>query len=197
MPTELKIAARGDALCNKVLDTALRLFSEQGYFNTSVHDIRKAAGVSTGAIYHHFKNKEALAKALYDRLLVQMDAELRESVEGKEGCRNRCEAIIARLFELSVTQAQTMQFVLQAQHREYLRDEPPICSSQPFQFMRTVVEEGIASGEVRSLDPWVAATAMFGGALRMMNLQFDKALDVTLEAYLDDVVDCGWRAIAA
>ena len=49
--------------------------------------------------------------------------------------------------------------------------------------------------EVRDIEPWVAASAMFGGALRMMNLKLDGALSPPLAEYLDDVVDCGWRAI--
>ena len=88
-----------------------------------------------------------------------------------------------------------MQFVLLAQHREYLPEEPPICSSQPFRLMRQVVEDGMADGEVRNMEPWVAASAMFGGALRMMNLQLDQALQRPLSDYLDEVVDCAWRAI--
>jgi hypothetical protein len=89
----------------------------------------------------------------------------------------------------------TMRFVLLAKHREFLSDEPPICSSRPFAMMRAVLEDGIASGEVREIDSWVAASAMFGGALRMMNLSLDGVLKAGLEQYLDQVVDCGWRAV--
>jgi hypothetical protein len=53
----------------------------------------------------------------------------------------------------------------------------------------------MATGEVRDMAPWVASTAMFGGALRMMNLQLAGALDRPLAGYLDEVVDCAWRAI--
>lgn len=178
-----------------VLDVALTLFSEQGYFNTSIHDVRRVAGVSIGAIYHHFKNKEALAKSLYDRALDRIDNAITTACAGQSGCLARSRAIIATLFELAETEPRMMQFVLLAQHREYLPEEPPICSSQPFLFMRRVVEEGIATGEVRAIEPWVAASAMFGGALRMMNLKLDDALKRPLATYLDEVVDCGWRAI--
>ena len=61
--------------------------------------------------------------------------------------------------------------------------------------MRSVLEDGIAAGEVRDMDPWVAASAMFGGALRMMNLSLDGVLDKELDRYLDEVVECGWRAV--
>lgn len=188
---------RGDALRNKVLETALELFSERGYFNTSIHDIRRAAGVSTGAIYHHFQNKEALAQSLYESLLQQMDQAIDNACMGKSGCLPRCRAIIERLFQLTMDEPKTMQFVLMAKHREYLTDEAPICSSSPFKKMKQVVTEGMESGEVRQMEPWVAASAMYGGALRMMNLQLDVGLDRPLPDYLDEVMDCAWRAIAA
>lgn len=193
---EKSVRLRGDALREKVLDTALRLFSDRGYFNTSIHDIRREAGVSTGAIYHHFHNKEALAKSLYDSLLARMEVAVAQVVAAHEGCRAQSGAIVALLFELTVKEPRMMQFILLAKHREYLQDEAPICSSRPFSLMREVLERGIASGEVREIEPWVAASAMFGGALRMMNLQLDGVLDTPLTVHLEQVVDCGWRAVS-
>jgi AcrR family transcriptional regulator len=186
---------RGEVLRGAVLESALRLFSEHGYFATSIHDIRREAGVSIGAIYHHFGNKEQLAKALYDDLLERMAQAIESAIDGLEGCRERARAIIGLLFEMTRDDPMTMRFVLLAKHREFLSDEPPICSSRPFAMMRAVLEDGIASGEVREIDSWVAASAMFGGALRMMNLSLDGVLKAGLEQYLDQVVDCGWRAV--
>lgn len=186
---------RGDDLRNKVLETALELFSESGYFNTSIHDIRRTAGVSTGAIYHHFSSKEALAKSLYDVLLQQMNDTISKVAYQHDGCFDQSRAIIAMLFDLTITKPKMVQFILLAKHREYLTDEPPICSSKPFKTMRQVIEDGINNDTVRNIEPWVASTAMFGGALRMMSLQLDGVLDKPLTDYLDEVVDCGWRAI--
>jgi len=50
----------------QVLDAALRLFSTRGYRATSVRDIAEAAGVSTGNLYHHFPDKEAIFRTLLD-----------------------------------------------------------------------------------------------------------------------------------
>jgi len=195
MESPTKVRRRGEALRDHVLDVALELFSSQGYFNTSMHDIRRAAEVSIGAIYHHFQNKEALAQSLYDRAMGRIDRAITTASARQSGCRSRCRAIITVLFDLAEQEPRMMQFVLLAQHREYLPNESPICSSRPFMFMRGVVEEGIAAGEVREIEPWVAASAMFGGALRMMNLKLDRALQPPLTEYLEEVVECGWRAI--
>lgn len=51
----------------QVLDAALVLFSHQGYRATSMRDIAAKAGVSTGNVYHHFKDKEAIFRELLDQ----------------------------------------------------------------------------------------------------------------------------------
>lgn len=47
-----------------VLDAALEAFSTRGYGSTSVRDIADAAGVSTGNLYHHFPDKQAIFREL-------------------------------------------------------------------------------------------------------------------------------------
>lgn len=49
-----------------VLDAALHLFAHQGYRATAVRDVAERAGVSTGNLYHHFPDKEAIFRALID-----------------------------------------------------------------------------------------------------------------------------------
>jgi TetR/AcrR family transcriptional regulator, repressor of fatR-cypB operon len=56
-----------------VIDASLHLFTQQGYFNTSVPDIVAASNCSTGSIYHHFKDKEGIAKALFESLIERMN----------------------------------------------------------------------------------------------------------------------------
>ena len=52
----------------QVLDVALQLFSRHGFRATSVREIAERARVSTGNLYHHFPDKEAIFNALLDEL---------------------------------------------------------------------------------------------------------------------------------
>jgi AcrR family transcriptional regulator len=52
----------------QVLDAALHLFSHHGYRATSVREIADKGRVSTGNLYHHFPDKEAIFNALLDEL---------------------------------------------------------------------------------------------------------------------------------
>ncbi|WP_232219891.1 TetR family transcriptional regulator [Pseudogulbenkiania sp. MAI-1] len=51
-----------------ILDTAERVFAEQGVSRTSLADIATAAGLTRGAIYWHFKNKADVFTAMTDRV---------------------------------------------------------------------------------------------------------------------------------
>ncbi len=50
----------------QILDTALSLFREQGFEQTTIRDIAAGAGLSLGAAYYYFKSKEAIVGAYYD-----------------------------------------------------------------------------------------------------------------------------------
>ena len=52
----------------RILESATSLFEENGFHGAGIDDIAAAAGVTGPAIYRHFKNKDALLVALFDRL---------------------------------------------------------------------------------------------------------------------------------
>jgi AcrR family transcriptional regulator len=51
----------------RLLDAALEVFSERGYHGASVEEIAAESGLSNGALYYNFRNKEDLFLALFDQ----------------------------------------------------------------------------------------------------------------------------------
>ena len=47
-------------LKDKIIHASLRLFSTNGFMNTSISDVMAAAGASKGGLYNHFKSKDQL-----------------------------------------------------------------------------------------------------------------------------------------
>jgi AcrR family transcriptional regulator len=61
-----KRAEQGQATRDQLLSAATRLFAEHGYDGTAIEAVLQEAGVSRGALYHHFANKEALFEAVLE-----------------------------------------------------------------------------------------------------------------------------------
>lgn len=194
--TKARTAERAGDIPSLILQAALRLFTERGYFNTSIHDIRREADVSIGAIYHYFANKELIAKALYDHLVSQMAEEMLGIMASNASAHDRCRSVVQRLFAMTETDPEMMHFILDAKHREFLPSEKPVCSSKPFELMKTMVEEGMKGGEIRNMDGTVAAACLFGGALRMIHLRMDNVIAAPLMDHFDQVWSSSWRAVA-
>lgn len=58
--------ADGQRTRQAILDAALALFAENGYFGTSLRDVARAVGVRESALYNYFASKDALFEALLD-----------------------------------------------------------------------------------------------------------------------------------
>ena len=62
-----------------LLDATTRCLVERGYSRTSTNDIVRAAGVSRGALLHHFASKAELLGAAVDHIVTRCEMEFRES----------------------------------------------------------------------------------------------------------------------
>jgi len=59
---------------DRILDAALQLFNQSGTAAVSTNHIAEALGMSPGNLYYHFKNKEEIIRALFERLFAASDA---------------------------------------------------------------------------------------------------------------------------
>lgn len=181
---------------DKVIATALELFTDRGYFNTSMRDITGQSAVSTGSVYHYFKDKEGIAAAVYASLVDRMRRELQDIMQQHESAHDQCRAVVSLLFRITETEPQVMNFMLYIKHREFLPHERPVCSSEPFEMMRAMVQRGMERGEIRKGDVLATSSCLFGGSIRMVTAALDAILEKQLDEYLDEVWTLSWRAVA-
>lgn len=73
---------------------AKRLFSERGYDAVSTAEIRQAAGMSNGSLFHHFKNKEGIAVAVFITLVRTYQTEIAEKLAPTKRAAEGIEAFI-------------------------------------------------------------------------------------------------------
>ena len=86
----------------RVLDVAAEAFQSRGYHGTGMHDLMREAGVTGGALYHHFPTKKALGLAVIrDRVAQEVEdtwiEPVRSSADALEGIADVLERISAGL----------------------------------------------------------------------------------------------------
>lgn len=120
----------------RILDEAMRLFSEHGYAATSIAKIEAAAGLTPGAggLYHHFASKEAVLAAGIERQLSRLAA-LRE-----------IRHVLGSLGDLKAELTLTARYILTEldSESELLRILASDARSRP-QLLRTAVEQLVSS----------------------------------------------------
>ncbi|MEV5594564.1 TetR/AcrR family transcriptional regulator [Streptomyces sp. NPDC052496] len=90
---------RRPATVAALTDSALALFAERGFHATSISDIVQQAGLTRGAFYSNFRDKEELFLALYDAHTDRLLADLRHQVEAFTDDADP----VARVFDLLAT----------------------------------------------------------------------------------------------
>ncbi|MFA9456640.1 TetR/AcrR family transcriptional regulator [Halalkalibacter sp. AB-rgal2] len=67
-----KTKAEAEATIETLIETARKQFAVQGFYKTSLEELVKEAGVTRGALYHHFTNKKSLFLTVFERIQSEM-----------------------------------------------------------------------------------------------------------------------------
>jgi AcrR family transcriptional regulator len=81
-PKKPKRQRRPQERPDELAASALRLFTERGYFSTTIDDVAEAAGATKGAVYHHFESKEELLLTAVQNFFNTAIADMEQSLSG-------------------------------------------------------------------------------------------------------------------
>ncbi len=141
----------------KIVDVARDILAEGGMEKLSMRSVAERVGITATAIYHHFENKQALVEEVvesgYRRFGAHMRARLENSPAGSmEQIKSMGEAYIS--FAVENSAHFRVIFNLQASTPRHI-DEIP--GHGGYHMLRKTIEAAIESGDIREVDPDLAA----------------------------------------
>lgn len=192
-------SSKEDALkmYHNLLDSAELLFLKKGVDKTSLDDIAKAAGATRGAVYHHFKNKQALFSAMHERVKLPIDELYEKALSDGDAISALKETFTYCLKTLAKDKRMQRVFTIltfnaeQAQRMECKREE----SIEKFTL---IFKEAAKSGQLAAgLTPSAAAISFHGFITGIFNdyLRNPKAYD--LEKLAPELVKVAFRGVLA
>lgn len=170
--TRRKLTKRGTERRDQILDTAYRLFAEQGYHRTTVGDVCDALAVGKGVFYWYFPSKEALFVELLQNSLLKLRRAQQSAIESIEDPVERIEQGIRASIEffranpgflaLSRTAARYEEFAGFVE-----RGQEIVVADTA-----THIKEGMAEGSIRHGDPELMAHGILGAIFHFVETYF-------------------------
>lgn len=186
-----------EGIRERIFHAAQKLFVEKGYHNTSIPEIVKEAGVSTGAVYHYFRSKENLAKEIHQQAVEQFLTKFNNEVSSQTKTKGKIKSYVAMMFNWTENDPIMVEYLLYARPKEVLDKCMTICSEEGLNVVKGVVEDGIKSGELRPMNIVAAAALLSGTLTRMIEMKLDDLIDFPLTEVIDETAESIWFALRA
>jgi len=169
----MTLTSRGVETQNAILNSALELFSKNGYDATSVADICSKANVSKGAFYHHFSSKQDLFLALMGIWLNDVIALFQSVSVGTANIPQIFEnmaAISGGIFDaLESGFPILLEFWTQANRQPAVWQRAVEPYRQFLEYFTELIQTGIYEGAFKkSLDPEVSARVLTSVAMGLL-----------------------------
>lgn len=176
---------------------ALKLFAEKGYFNTSLTDIKEAAGLkNTNGIYQFFKTKQAIAETLRENILDSLSISIDDIRRRNRKSSEQLREIVDLLFKLTDDAPEIIRFLLFTRSDEFLPDASALLETPAFNKIRRILQNGIKEGEIRAIDPLLAYNYFFGIVFHTLGMVLNKSLPKTADSYQSQAWLTAWGTIA-
>lgn len=183
----------------RIVRHAISLFNRQGYRATSISDITTATGITKGAIYGNFKNKDEVAEASFEYAVEVVLADLREKIREAPTAPLKLRAIVSY-------------------HQEYIKN-PPIEGGCPIintcieaddnypqlkarairsvaimkDSIRRIIQRGVTEGQLKKDTPveqlGMLIYSAIQGAIILSRVEGDLESYNTVQAYLTRLID--------
>ncbi len=196
--TDKKFRRRAEARPDEMLDAALAVFSEKGFAAAKVDEVARRAGVSKGTVYLYFPSKEALMEGIVRRAVAPIAERAVPDMAAFEGDVRLPIAMLIETLRKLLSDPQNMAVprlilreimnfpgLVELYRREVLGKVIPVLTA--------LVARGVASGQLRKVDPEMTVRSIIGPILAHVALneifgirpEEGLALDRLVENHLD------------
>ena len=149
----------------RIINSAKKLFSEQGYQKTTIVDISRQAGLSEAALYEYFQGKEDLLLTIPDLWVSELLHDLDDQLFGVRGAENKLRKYLwwyLRRIEQSPLDAKIVYLFLKT-NANFLNTEVYANVKKLYAYLVDIFEEGQKEGEMKpDLNPRIARDIFVG-----------------------------------
>jgi AcrR family transcriptional regulator len=182
----------------EIIQAALACFSERGFTDTSLADIRRMSKASTGSIYHHFKGKEQLAAEVYLEGIREYQAGFVDALEEQQGAREGIHAVVN--FHLRWVEAHPdwTLYLFQRRHADFMASSKEEFYRLNTQFMRRCFKwfsRQVEAGALRRLPLDLYISVLIGPCMEHTRWYLAGHASMPMDQAIEALSSAAWRAL--
>jgi TetR/AcrR family transcriptional regulator, fatty acid metabolism regulator protein len=181
-----------------ILRAATRVFARNGYFNSKVADIARAANVADGTVYLYFKSKEEILHSIFDQNMAEAIASGRKLIEKIDDPKEKLRRIaVLHLERLGADRDLAIVFQVELRgSTKFMREFSAAGFAEYLGLLRKTFEEGQRSGVFRkNLNAKQVSKILFGALDEMAtnwiiskrSYQLEPMAEVVMDVFLNGV----------
>ena len=180
----------------RIFNTAVKLFSEKGYDNTSVEEITAFAGVAKGSLYYHFSKKEDIFDLLIEEGLKLLNNNIEIKTRNCKTALEKLKAVILIQVKVTVRYEEFLNVIFS----QLWGNEPKNkkCQKAVFKYVNQIekiVREGIESGEFYDGNVEAIASGIFGVTCSSLIYRMRTNRTVDVQSIYDGFINTVIRAM--
>ncbi len=178
----------------KILQAALKLFAERGYYGTPVSLIAERANVGSGTIYRYFKDKEELVNNLYRIWKEALFKAAMDDVNPDQPPRSMFREIWEKMVRFSLKNRDAFIFLEAHHHAPYMDEESKALNDNITDHLIAACKIGQKQEIIKEAMPGLLMSVVVGTFIEMMKNHWNGNLELT-EALLLQTEEMCWQAI--
>lgn len=157
-----------------ILDTAEKMFVEQGFDQTSISQLLDATKIARGTLYYYFTSKEEIMDAIIERWIEQSFEQMRIWVERKHlSIIERLTGALASL-NLKKNGQEFLEHLHEPQNALLHEKSNQILLSMAPQILYPLFQEGLQAGEMQTAYPYESIEMMLTFSLQIFDNSYQK-----------------------
>jgi len=176
----------------KIIASALRLFSKQGFYKTTMRDIADTLGISEGTLYNHSPSKMSLATAAISHVTGKMAIDLRY-INGKSiPATEKIREFVRSYFGFIQKNPEMVEYFF----RVYLSNREIFCDEEDCGFslakdfieeLERLIDDGVRSNDFTQRNFFIAFSSVMGILGSITFLYGEGELERPLEEHCEEV----------
>lgn len=182
----------------QIIEAALACFTEMGFLDTTMGDIRIRSSASNGSIYHHFKGKDQLAAAVYLEGLTEWQEAMVAELEEHPGALEGVYAMVRCHLRWVREHPDWIRYIFQMRHAGFMTGEEDSLAEQNKRFVQGLtqwLDPHVERGTFRRLPAELYVSLIIGPCLEFSRIWVTRPDCVDLDLAVNEIAKGAWQAL--